>query len=59
MMAILAQIHYVPDHWKGKAHTTHVRDEFSMMYQYKSVSPSYRSVIIAYESLTFSLRSFK
>ncbi|GFR97923.1 autophagy-related protein 9 [Elysia marginata] len=35
MMSILAQIHYVPGHWKGKAHTTNVRDEFSMLFQYK------------------------
>ncbi|XP_005103745.1 autophagy-related protein 9A [Aplysia californica] len=35
MMSILAQIHYMPDHWKGKAHTSTVRDEFSMLFQYK------------------------
>ncbi|RUS80666.1 hypothetical protein EGW08_011570 [Elysia chlorotica] len=35
MMSILAQIHYMPGHWKGKAHTSNVRDEFSMLFQYK------------------------
>lgn len=37
MMSILAQIHYMPGHWKGKAHTSNVRDEFSMLFQYKVV----------------------
>lgn len=38
MMSILTQIHYMPDHWKGRAHTSHVRDEFAMLFQYKVVS---------------------
>ncbi|BFZ01170.1 hypothetical protein BsWGS_04209 [Bradybaena similaris] len=37
MMSILTQIHYMPDHWKGRAHTSHVRDEFAMLFQYKVV----------------------
>jgi autophagy-related protein 9 len=37
MMSILAQIHYMPDNWKGRAHTSHVRDEFAMLFQYKLV----------------------
>ncbi|KAH9496881.1 Autophagy- protein 9A [Bulinus truncatus] len=37
MMSILAQIHYMPDHWKGRAHTSFVRDEFAMLFQYKLV----------------------
>lgn len=32
---VLAQIHYIPDTWKGYAHTTRVRDEFSQLFQYK------------------------
>lgn len=35
---ILAQVHYMPDHWKGQAHTYKVRDEFSSLFQYKAVS---------------------
>jgi len=38
MRAILAQIHYIPDSWKGNAHTYKVRDEFTQLYQYKVVS---------------------
>jgi len=37
MRAILAQIHYIPDSWKGNAHTYKVRDEFIQLYQYKVV----------------------
>ncbi|KAK3580575.1 hypothetical protein CHS0354_002669 [Potamilus streckersoni] len=37
MRNILAHIHYIPDNWKGNAHTYHVRDEFSMLFQYKAV----------------------
>jgi hypothetical protein len=38
MERILAQIHYIPDQWKGNAHTYKVRDEFAQLYQYKCVS---------------------
>ena len=38
MRSVLAQIHYMPDTWKGNAHTYRVRDEFSMLFQYKAVS---------------------
>ncbi|CAL1538792.1 unnamed protein product [Lymnaea stagnalis] len=37
MKSILAQIHYMPDNWNGRAHTSFVRDEFAMMFQYKLV----------------------
>jgi len=40
MRAILAQIHYIPDSWKGNAHTYKVRDEFIQLYQYKVVRSS-------------------
>ncbi|XP_022080013.1 autophagy-related protein 9A-like isoform X2 [Acanthaster planci] len=36
MQSILAQIHYIPDSWKGRAHTYKVRDEFSQLFQYKA-----------------------
>lgn len=35
MRIILHHIHYMPDHWKGAAHTTSVRDEFSNLFTYK------------------------
>ncbi|XP_072029562.1 autophagy-related protein 9A-like [Amphiura filiformis] len=35
MQSILAQIHYIPDSWKGVAHTYRVRDEFAQLFQYK------------------------
>ncbi|KAK6166142.1 hypothetical protein SNE40_022905 [Patella caerulea] len=36
MRNILAHIHYMPDHWNGVAHTYKVRDEFSLLFQYKA-----------------------
>uniref|UniRef100_A0A1B6MNA5 Autophagy-related protein 9 n=1 Tax=Graphocephala atropunctata TaxID=36148 RepID=A0A1B6MNA5_9HEMI len=36
MTAILAQVHYVPDSWRGNAHTSRVRDELSQLFQYKA-----------------------
>lgn len=35
MKTILHHVHYMPDHWKGAAHTTSVRDEFSNLFTYK------------------------
>jgi len=37
MKQILSHTHYIPDHWKGRAHTTDVRQEFSNLFQYKFV----------------------
>lgn len=37
MTSILAQIHYMPDHWKGQCHTYSVRDQFAHLFQYKAV----------------------
>ena len=37
MTAVLAQAHYFPDSWRGNAHTTRVRNEFSQLFQYKAV----------------------
>lgn len=37
MTSILAQIHYMPDHWKGACHTYAVRDQFASLFQYKAV----------------------
>ncbi len=48
MRAVLAQVHYMPDTWKGNAHTYRVRDEFSMLFQYKAVSlrvPAFKAKI--------------
>ncbi|XP_033639798.1 autophagy-related protein 9A-like [Asterias rubens] len=36
MQSILAQIHYIPDSWKGCAHSYRVRDEFSQIFQFKA-----------------------
>ena len=38
MQQILAHIHYQPTHWKDKAHTSRVRDEFGQLFQFKAVS---------------------
>lgn len=37
MTAVLAHVHYLPDTWKGQAHTHTVRQEFSQLFQYKAV----------------------
>ncbi|CAH1789825.1 unnamed protein product [Owenia fusiformis] len=37
MTNVLAQVHYIPDSWKGNAHTFKVRDEFAQVFQYKAV----------------------
>jgi len=38
MTAVLAHVHYLPDTWKGQAHTHTVRQEFSHLFQFKAVS---------------------
>ncbi|XP_067005756.1 autophagy-related protein 9A isoform X2 [Anabrus simplex] len=37
MTAVLAHAHYLPDSWRGQAHTHRVREEFSQLFQYKAV----------------------
>ncbi|XP_045169855.2 autophagy-related protein 9A-like [Mercenaria mercenaria] len=37
MRNVLAQIHYMPDHWCGNAHTSKVRGEFSLLFQFKAI----------------------
>ncbi|KAA0199978.1 hypothetical protein HAZT_HAZT001368 [Hyalella azteca] len=37
MERIVTQIHYLPESWTGRFHTTQVRDEFSRLFQYKFV----------------------
>ncbi|XKL67657.1 hypothetical protein PGB90_003148 [Kerria lacca] len=37
MTEILSEVHYLPDSWRGQAHTTLVRDQFSQLFQYKAV----------------------
>ena len=46
MRAVLAHIHYMPDHWKGRAHTFTVRDEFEMLFKYKVVSENIFSLVL-------------
>ncbi|XP_031565210.1 autophagy-related protein 9A-like [Actinia tenebrosa] len=38
MRQILYYTHYIPESWKGKAHTTEVRDQFAQLFQYKLVN---------------------
>lgn len=38
MSSVLAQVHYLPSHWRGNAHTNTVRNEFTHLFQYKAVS---------------------
>lgn len=37
MIEILAEVHYLPDNWRGQAHSTFVRDQFAQFFQYKAV----------------------
>ncbi|XP_050715941.1 autophagy-related protein 9A-like [Eriocheir sinensis] len=37
MRRVLAEVHYLPDHWREKAHTSRVRKEFSQLFQYRVV----------------------
>jgi hypothetical protein len=38
MSAVLAHAHYLPDSYRGQAHTNRVREEFSQLFHYKAVS---------------------
>jgi hypothetical protein len=38
LTAVLAHAHYLPDSWRGQAHTNRVRKEFSQLFHYKAVS---------------------
>ncbi|KAK3740169.1 hypothetical protein QZH41_014089 [Actinostola sp. cb2023] len=38
MKQILSHTHYIPDNWKGMAHTTEVRDQFAQLFQYRLVN---------------------
>lgn len=38
MLEILAEVHYLPDSWRGQAHSTFVRDQFAHLFQYKAVN---------------------
>ncbi|ODN05930.1 Autophagy-related protein 9A [Orchesella cincta] len=37
LTAVVAHIHYFPEQWKGKAHTSRTRDQFALLFQYKAV----------------------
>lgn len=37
MKAVLAQLQYMPDSWKGSAHKFYVRNEFASLFQYKAL----------------------
>ncbi|EEB19496.1 conserved hypothetical protein [Pediculus humanus corporis] len=36
MTAVLAHVHYLPESWRGKAHTQTVHSQFSQIFQYKA-----------------------
>lgn len=58
MTKILGDIHYIPDHWRGKAHTKAVRNEFSQLFQTKvtAILIEVFSPIVTPFILAFSLR---
>ncbi|KAG0728093.1 Autophagy-related protein 9A [Chionoecetes opilio] len=37
MRRVVGEVHYVPDHWREKAHTSVVRREFCRLFQYRVV----------------------
>lgn len=41
MTAVLAEVHYLPDSWVGKAHTQQVSSQFSQIFPFKAVSCKY------------------
>lgn len=36
MMQVAAHTHYMPEHWRGKAHTVEVRTELLGLFHYKA-----------------------
>nr|CAD7423592.1 unnamed protein product [Timema monikensis] len=46
LTAVLAHVHYLPDSWRGQAHTHRVREEFSQLFQYKAVMRSHALDIV-------------
>lgn len=38
LTAVLAHVHYLPITWRGKAHTSFVREQFGQLFQFKAVS---------------------
>lgn len=55
---IVSHTHYIPDAWKGKAHTKEVRKKFSQVFQYKAeyVIQELVSPVITPFLLCFNLR---
>lgn len=55
---IVSHTHYIPDEWKGKAHTKEVREKFSQLFQYKAeyVLQELVSPVITPFLLCFNLR---
>lgn len=55
---VVSHTHYIPDAWKGKAHTKEVRQKFSQVFQYKAefVIQELVSPIITPFLLCFNLR---
>lgn len=43
LQCVLAHIHYMPDHWRGNAHTSETRDEVAQLFQYKAVRRTSKS----------------
>uniref|UniRef100_A0A6B2EAH5 Autophagy-related protein 9 n=1 Tax=Phlebotomus kandelakii TaxID=1109342 RepID=A0A6B2EAH5_9DIPT len=36
LTAVLAHVHYLPVTWRSKAHTSHVREQFGQLFQFKA-----------------------
>ncbi|GAB0087793.1 Autophagy-related protein 9 [Sergentomyia squamirostris] len=36
LTAVLAHVHYLPVTWRSRAHTSHVRDQFGQLFQFKA-----------------------
>ena len=57
MMDVVAHTHYLPRHWRGRAHTREVQEQFQQLFQYKSVLflEEVASVVLTPFVLAFSM----
>lgn len=57
MMDVVAHTHYLPRHWRGRAHTREVQQQFQQLFQYKSVLfvEEVASVVLTPFVLAFSM----
>ncbi len=57
MMEVVAHTHYLPRHWRGRAHTREVQQQFQGLFQYKAMLflEEVASVVLTPFVLAFSM----